>query len=136
MINHPLMSFDRLCLELVRISGEGVGHEIELHLMDSAGTAIMTFRLPKVIARALTADEKECEIIMSPSGLVEVYNGEVLPQRLVSMGLDELIQQSLVPDMLEDEADIKAQLTALRHKLANALALADQAILSLPEQED
>ncbi len=135
MISRPLVSFDHLCLELVRPTGKGSGKVIELHLRDLVGTTIMTFRLPEKIAHALKADKQEWQITMSPSGFLEVYGGEEPPRRLVSMGLDELITQSLVPDMLEDEADLKEQLAVLRNKLEKALALVDQTILSLPEQK-
>jgi hypothetical protein len=109
--------------------------EVELHLIDSVGAAIITFRLPEKIAHALKADRQEWQITMSPSGLLEVYGGEEPPRRLVSMGLDELIRQSLAPDMLEDEADLKGQLIVLRSKLEKALAFVDQTILSLPPQK-
>ena len=135
MISRPLVSLDHLRLELVRPSGEGLRQEIELHLMDSVGTAIMTFRLPENIAHALKADKQELQITMAPSGLLEVYNGEDTPQRLLNMELDELIALSLVPDMLEDEAGLKEQLAALRNRLEKALVLVDQTILSLPEQK-
>jgi hypothetical protein len=131
----PGVSVDHLRLEMVRPSGKGSGQEIELCLKNSVGTAIMTFMLPENIAHALKAAEHEWHIMMSPSGLIEVYGGEEPPQRLVSMGLDELIEQSLVPDMLEDEVDLKGQLIVLRSKLEKALAFVDQTILSLPSQK-
>ena len=135
MISRPSVSFDHLRLELVRPSGEGSRQEIELQLIDSVGVAIMTFMLPENIAHALKADRQEWQITMSPSGIVEVYDSEETPRRIVGMGLDELITQSLVPDMLEDEAGLKGQLVILRNKLKKALALIDQKILSLPEQK-
>lgn len=135
MISRPLVSFDHLCLELVRPTEKGSGKDIELHLRDSVGTTIMIFRLPEKIANALKADKQEWQITMSPSGFLEVDGGEETPRRLVSMGLDELITQSLAPDMLEDEIRLKEQLAALRKRLEKALVFVDQTILSLPEQE-
>jgi hypothetical protein len=132
----PRVSVDHLRLELVHSSGEGSRQEIELHLIDSVGVAIMTFMLPENIAHALKADRQEWQITMSPSGLVEVYDVEKPPRQPVSMELDELIKQSLTPDMLEDEAGLKRQLAVLRIKLEKALALVDQTILSLPKQKN
>ena len=107
MTVRPPMLINHLRLEVVPKTVDHDDHGFELRLMDAADTAIMTFALPESIARALAASHDDWQIIMSPSGSVEVYNDEDPPQRLLKIGLDELIRQNLTPDMLEDEPDLK-----------------------------
>jgi hypothetical protein len=127
----PLMSINHLRLELVRMLPDDQSQCIELRLMDASGTAMMSFKLPGEIARTFTADEEEWQITMSPSGLLEVYDSRDLPQRRFRIELDELIKQSLSPDMLESEPDKLIQLTELKRKLTESLDAVDQTISNL-----
>jgi hypothetical protein len=127
----PPMSINHLRLEVVPRAVDDDDQGFELRLMDATDSAIMTFTLPEDIARALAATPEDWQIIMSPSGSVEMYNDDEPPRRLLKIGLDELIRQNLTPDMLEDEQDLSAQLASLRHKLTAALALVDQTLAEL-----
>jgi hypothetical protein len=127
----PPISISHLRLEVVSKAVDDDDHGFELRLVEGADTAIMTFTLPESIARALAATHDDLEIILSPSGSVELYNDDEPPRRLLKIGLDELIRQNLTPDMLEDEPDLSAQLASLRHKLTAALALVDQTLADL-----
>ena len=130
MIVRPPKSINHLSLEVIpRAADDDQG--FELRLMDAAGTTIMTFTLPESIARALAATHVDWQIIMSPSGSVEVYNDDDPPRRLLKIELDELIRQNLTPDMLEEEPDLKTRLVTLRHKLTTSLALVDQTLADL-----
>jgi hypothetical protein len=127
----PPISISHLRLEVVPKAVDDDDHGFELRLVDGADTAIMTFTLPENIARALAASHQDSQVIMSPSGGVELYNYDDPPLRLLKIGLDELIRQNLTPDMLEDEPDLSAQLASLRHKLTASLALVDQRLADL-----
>jgi hypothetical protein len=53
----------------------------------------------------------------------------------LNIELDELIRQNLTPDMLEGEPDPKTQLVELRRKLTASLALIDQTLADLDNQQ-
>lgn len=131
MTVRPPMSISHLRLEMVPKAVDDDDHGFELRLVDGADTAIMTFTLPESIARALAASHQDSQIIMSPSGGVELYNDDDPPQRFLNIELDELIRQNLTPDMLEDEPDLKTQLVELRRKLTASLAIVDQTLAIL-----
>jgi hypothetical protein len=124
-----------LRLELVPRVADDEGQSFELNLMGAIGTVIMTFALPGNISRELAANDEEWQIIMSPSGSVEVYNDDNPPQRRLKIALDELIGQNLTPDMLEDEPDLRVQLIALKRKLTASLALVDQTLATLDKDQ-
>jgi hypothetical protein len=124
----PPISVTHLRLEVVPKAVDDDVHGFELRLVDGADAAIMTFTLPESIARALAASHEESQIIMSPSGSVELYSDDDPPRRHLKIGLDELIRQNLAPDMLEDEPDLKTQLVELRRKLMASLAIVDQTL--------
>ena len=124
-----------LRLELVPRVADDEGQSFELNLMGAIGTVIMTFALPENISRELAANDEEWQIIMSPSGSVEVYNDDNPPQRRLKIALDELIGQNLTPDMLEDEPDLRVQLIALKRKLTASLALVDQTLVTLDKDQ-
>lgn len=131
MTERPPKSINHLRLEVVPRTLNDDDQGFELRLMDVADTAIMTFTLPELIARALAATHEDWQITMSPSGSVEVYDDDDPPRRLLKIALDELVGENLTPDMLEDEPELKTQLAALRRKLTASLALVDQALADL-----
>ncbi len=131
MISGSFMSADHYRLELIKTLPDDQSQGVNLRLVNEDGTAIMTFKLPDDIVRALTSSEEDCLLTMSPSGSVELYSDDDPPRQLLKIGLDELIQENLTPDMLEDEPNLKAQLTALRQKLMVSLAVVDQTLADL-----
>jgi len=130
----PPMSVNHLRLEVAPKAADN-DQGFELRLIDAADTAIMTFTMPERIARALAATSVDWQIILSPSGGVELYIDDDPPKRLLKIGLDELIRQNLTPDMLEDEPDLKTQLVELRRKLTASLAIVDQTLADLNNQQ-
>ena len=134
MTVRPPMSINHLRLEVVPKALDDDDQGFELRLMDDADTNFMTFTLPEGIACALAGTSEDWQIIMSPNGIVEVYNDDDPPQRLLKIELDELIRQNLTPDLLEDEPDLKTRLMTLRHKLTTSLALVDQTLSNLNKQ--
>jgi hypothetical protein len=132
----PPMSISQLRLEVVPRAVDKDDHGFELRLVDEADTAVMTFTLPENIARALAATHDDLEIIISPSGSVELYIDDDPPRRLLKIKLDELIRQNLTPDMLEDEPNLKTQLIELRRKLTASLAIVDQTLADLGKTAD
>ena len=135
MTRRLLVFVDHLRFEVAPSAADEDDRGIELRLMDADDTAIMTFKLPEGIARALAAKDEDWQIIMSPSGSVEVYSDDDPPLRLLRIALDELVRENLTPDMLEDEPDLKTQLTALRRKLTASLALVEQTLADLDKQQ-
>jgi hypothetical protein len=131
----PPMSINHLRLEVVPRAADN-DQGFELRLMDAADTAIMSFTLPEIITHAMTAEHWDWQIVMSPSGSVELYNHDDPPRCLLKTGLDELIRQNLTPDMLEDEPDLKTQLIELRRKLTASVAIVDQTLVDLGKTAD
>lgn len=135
MTVRPPISISHLRLEVVPKAVDDNDHGFELRLVDEAHTSIMTLTLPESIARVLAASHEDTQIIMSPSGSVELYNDDDPPQRLLKIELDELITHNLTPDMLEDESDLKTQLVELRRKLMASLAIVDQTLNHLDKPD-
>jgi hypothetical protein len=127
----PPVSNNNLRLEVVPMAVDEGDQGFELCLMDAADTAIMTLILSESIVRALVATQEDWRITMSPSGSIEVYNYDAPSRLCLKIGLNDLIRQNLTPDMLEDEPDLSAQLTTLRHKLTASLAFVEQTLANL-----
>ena len=135
MISDSCLSADHFRLELVWTLVDGQSQGLNLNLVNEAGVATMTFSLPADIVRALTVNEEECLLAMSPRGSIVVYDGDEKPRRHWEIGLDEFIRQNLIPEMLEDEPNLREQLHELRRKLADSLAMVDKTLADLGKSE-
>ena len=135
MTSRPLISVDHLRLDLVRTSDDDLSDGFELCLMDSEGGVVMAFNLPPEITQAIAAHHLDWQIAMSPSGLLQVCNDDGPPQRLAIVGLDQVIRESLSPEMLADEPNLREQLLTLKLRLSESLALVDQPLIDLDESE-
>jgi hypothetical protein len=125
-------SVDRLRLELFRLRRDDQNLGVELRLIDAAGMTIMAFKLPANVTQAITGEEADWQLTMSPDGCLAVYvDGSKSPNRQIKIGLSELVQQSLSSDMLEDEPELRAQLTELKRKLAESITLVDRILTDL-----
>jgi hypothetical protein len=135
LTTRPEVSVDCLRLEVFRVHGEDNSDGIELRLMNENGLSIMALKLPESAIQAITKIGASWHFTMSPNGSLTIYCDDEVTTRRQGIGLDELIQQSLAPDMLEDEPQVLAELKELKRKLTASLAIVDSAISALPQDE-
>ena len=128
MTTHPEASVDHLRLEVLRVRGELDSDGVELRLIDATGSSIMALKLPETAIDAIAKIGICWQFTMSPNGSLAIYSDNEVPTRQHGLGLDELVQQSLAPDMLEDEPHLQIQLEELKRRLTDSLAIVNRAL--------
>jgi hypothetical protein len=106
----------------------------EVQLADDSGAIIMNLRLPAKLVESAVINSLRPAISMAPGGELSVqFEGiEEGPIPIAGLTIDQLIEQSLTPIMLEDEPEIEKMLQTLRGRLLLALDVVDTALTHLP----
>jgi hypothetical protein len=127
----------RLALEKRRsniVFDDGV--EYALKLVDINDTEVMRFVLPQSFVDDIRSEIADLELFMSLDGSISIVAPDSEhPLSSASVGLDELVVRDLSAEMLRDEPNLKAQLSELRRKLTDALALVDRTLADLDKPD-
>jgi hypothetical protein len=114
------------------VIGLGVEHYVA-SIQDAAGSIVFELRLPAALVESVAFSSAGLKIAMSPDGMISVVDDR--PEGISGIdngiSIDALIEQSVVPAMLEDEIDAERQLDDLRDRLTRALLVVSAAKIGL-----
>jgi hypothetical protein len=101
---------------------------IELH--DGCGLAVASVSVPRDRLLQEVSKKLECQTLLSPDGFVSASSGECAPDlpKVQAIALDQLVANTISPDMLDDEPTATLMLSELRARLLKSLKLVDEAI--------
>jgi hypothetical protein len=104
-------------------------------LQDAGGLAVASMSvLKEQLLRAIT-QELDHQPLLSFDGCVSVISDVISLSQLEnrSVALDQLVADTVTPEMLEDEPEALQLLAEFRGRLLRSLELVEQAIVSLPK---
>ena len=97
------------------------------------GTLSFQLGLSADLIASVVLAKSNLDVAMSPDGIIRIYADCIPTDTAIGAAdnLDDLIKQSIIPQMLEDEPDAAAMLQILRKRLITSLAAIDEAISNL-----
>ena len=105
----------------------------QIRQIDHAGNTILSLIVPSANLEPAVFGHAELFISLSPSGEVSIGGVSVatVDRQRTTINIEDLIKQSISPQMLEDEPDVAAQLRTLKKRLTASLATVAEAISNL-----
>ena len=107
----------------------------QIRQVDQAGNTILSLIVPAATLEPAVLGHAELFISLSPSGEVTISGDRATSDKLNSakINIEELIKQSIVPQMLEDEPDASSMLHILKKRLMASLVVVEKSISKLEQ---
>ena len=105
----------------------------QIRQIDKANNTILSLIVPSTKLVSAVLGRVELFIALSPSGEISITSDDTTSASSLwaTIKIEQLIKQSIAPQMLEDEPNAAAMLQALRRRLIASLTTVDETISNL-----
>ena len=124
----------RLVIEAIDDPSSGTAADsYQIRQIDKANNTILSLIVPSTKLVSAVLGRVELFIALSPSGEISITSDDTTSASSLwaTINIEQLIKQSIAPQMLEDEPNAAAMLQALKRRLIASLTTVDEAISNL-----
>ena len=124
----------RLVIEAIDYPSSGTtADSYQIRQIDKANNTILSLIVPSTKLVSAVLGRVELFIALSPSGEISITSDDTTSASSLwaTIKIEQLIKQSIAPQMLEDEPNAAAMLQALKRRLIASLTTVDEAISNL-----
>ena len=124
----------RLVIEAIDDPSSGTtADSYQIRQIDKANNTILSLIVPSTKLVSAVLGRVELFIALSPSGEISITSDDTTSASSLwaTINIEQLIKQSIAPQMLEDEPNAAVLLQALKRRLIASLTTVDEAISNL-----